>query len=71
MQLHNPSKLVYSPHVYGPSVYLQKYFLEPGFPTNMPRVWEQHFAFAQGLGTPIVIGEIGGLYKVLCLWQHS
>ena len=63
VQLRDPSKLVYSPHVYGPSVYLQHYFTAPGFPNNMPAVWEQHFAFAQGLGTPIVIGEIGGLYK--------
>ena len=63
VQLIDQSKLVYSPHVYGPSVYLQHYFTAPGFPNNMPAVWEQHFAFAQGLGTPIVIGEIGGLYK--------
>ena len=48
MQLIDQSKLVYSPHVYGPSVYLQHYFTAPGFPNNMPAVWEQHFAFAQG-----------------------
>ena len=52
-----------SPHVYGPSVYMQKYFLERSFPGNMPGIWQQHFAFAQReTGVPIVIGEIGGRY---------
>ena len=62
VQLRDQSKLVYSPHVYGPSVYMQKYFNDFNFPNNMPAVWQTHFAFAQGLGTPIVIGEIGGDY---------
>lgn len=42
---------------------MQHYFEAPGFPENMPAVWNEHFAFAQELGTPIVIGEIGGDYK--------
>jgi len=63
VKLQRPNKLVYSPHVYGPSVYMQKYFLERSFPGNMPAVWQQHFAFAQReTGVPIVIGEIGGRY---------
>ena len=41
MHLSNPEKLVYSPHVYGPSVYQQHYFDDQRFPANMPevRVW--------------------------------
>ena len=63
VKLQRPNKLVYSPHVYGPSVYMQKYFLERSFPGNMPGIWQQHFAFAQReTGVPIVIGEIGGRY---------
>jgi endoglucanase len=60
VRLRDQSKLVYSPHVYGPSVYMQHYFETFDFPNNMPAVWKEHFAFAQELGTPIVIGEIGG-----------
>ena len=61
--LSNQSKLVYSPHVYGPSVYMQHYFEGDWFPRNMPEVWQEHFAFAQELsGVPIVLGEIGGKY---------
>ena len=63
VQLRNQDKLVYAPHVYGPSVYMQSYFRSPFFPTNMPQVWQQHFAFAKAkTGRPIVLGEIGGNY---------
>ncbi|KAL1528782.1 hypothetical protein AB1Y20_010109 [Prymnesium parvum] len=61
--LDDPSKLVYSPHVYGPSVYQQHYFDDAAFPYNMPAVWDSHFAFAKELThTPIVLGEFGGRY---------
>jgi aryl-phospho-beta-D-glucosidase BglC (GH1 family) len=36
--LSNQEKLVYSPHVYGPSVYQQHYFDDRRFPANMPEV---------------------------------
>lgn len=63
VQLEHQDKLVYSPHVYGPSVYLQSYFRSPFFPGNMPSVWQQHFGFAKAkTGRPIVIGEFGGNY---------
>eukprot|EP00966_Prymnesium_polylepis_P295847 6833096-Prymnesium_polylepis.1 len=52
------AQLIYSPHSYGPSVYLQNYFKEASFPANMDAIWEWHFAFVQGLtGQPVVIGE--------------
>lgn len=63
VQLSRQEKLVYSPHVYGPSVYEQNYFSEPGFPLNMPSVWDAHFGFAKALTqTPIVLGEFGGRF---------
>merc|ERR1712146_169468 len=59
--LWNQTKLVYSPHTYGPSVYMQEYFLDPRFPHNMQSIWETHFAFAQvATKQPLVIGEFGG-----------
>ena len=66
VRLQKQEKLVYTPHVYGPSVYLQKYFQSPFFPNNMPAVWESHFAFTKEMtGRPIIIGEMGGSYEGL------
>merc|ERR1740139_1569036 len=63
VKLSDPSKLVYSPHAYGPSVYMQGYFSSGSFPANMAAVWERHWAFVQAsTGTPVVIGELGGWY---------
>eukprot|EP00965_Chrysotila_dentata_P085523 2821113-Pleurochrysis_carterae.AAC.15 len=31
----------------GPSVYMQKYFEVPEFPSNMPAIWDKHFSFVQ------------------------
>ncbi len=41
--LDNTKKLVYSPHVYGPAVYIQPYFRASNFPSNMPAIWDAHF----------------------------
>ncbi len=56
-----PSRLVFSPHVYGPGIADQSYFAAAGFPANMPAIWTTHFghlvprfAFA--------VGEFGGFY---------
>ena len=63
VQLSDPSKLVFSPHTYGPSVYEQGYFNSPVFPQNMPDIWDARFSFAPfKLGVPVVIGELGGFY---------
>ena len=61
--LSNKRRLVYSPHSYGPSVYMHDYFKERDFPNNMENIWETHFGFAQQYtGQAIVIGEMGGFY---------
>ena len=63
VQLSDPSKLVFSPHTYGPSVYEQDYFNSPVFPQNMPDIWDARFSYAPyKLGVPVVIGELGGFY---------
>lgn len=58
----DPTRLVLSPHVYGPDVYDQSYFTSADF-SHMPAIWDQHFGFAQNeLGYTIAIGEFGGKY---------
>jgi endoglucanase len=61
VRLPLPDKLVYSPHVYGPSVHAQHYFSDPSFPDNLPPIWEKHFAcvLKEGQGPAIVPGEWG------------
>jgi endoglucanase len=56
------SRLVYSPHVYGPSISAQAYFKAPDFPANMPDVWDEHFGFLFGGKHAVVPGEFGGVY---------
>lgn len=55
-------KVVLSPHVYGPDVYVQPYFNASDFPDNMTDIWETHFGYLTGLGYSVVIGEFGGRY---------
>ncbi len=57
-----PTRLVYSPHVYGPSVYPQWYFEEDDFPLNMPQIWDTHFGSLVDLGYTVIPGEFGGHY---------
>ena len=53
-------KVVYSPHVYGPSVAPQPYFSATDFPDNMPDIWNTHWAFIKGSQTAaITVGEWG------------
>lgn len=67
--LSDMSKLVYSPHEYGPTVFEQDWFLEPDFPGNMEGIWETQFNFINSTGIdvgggnitkfPLYIGELG------------
>jgi aryl-phospho-beta-D-glucosidase BglC (GH1 family)/chitodextrinase len=60
VQLSNQSKLVYSPHEYGPTVFNQSWFSAPDFPANMPGIWEEHFNFIHTRGiSPLFVGEFG------------
>jgi aryl-phospho-beta-D-glucosidase BglC (GH1 family) len=56
------SKLVYTPHSYGPSVAAMSYFTDPSFPANMPAVWDTLFGHLVGQGYTVVVGEFGGQY---------
>eukprot|EP00966_Prymnesium_polylepis_P259803 6001606-Prymnesium_polylepis.1 len=58
-----PQKLVYSPHVYGPSVAQQPYFNDGAFPRNMPTIWRTQWSQLPKLArepVPVLIGEWGG-----------
>jgi endoglucanase len=58
--LSNPSKLVYSPHEYGPTVYPQVWFSDPTFPANMPGIWEAQFNYIMTDNiSPLFVGEFG------------
>ncbi len=56
----NPAKLVYSPHDYGPEVYVQTWFNEATFPQNMAAIWDQRWGFLfKENRAPILLGEFG------------
>ena len=57
------SKLVLSPHVYGPDVYAQSYFDSGTDFSQMSEIWGTHFGFAKtDLDYTLAIGEFGGKY---------
>jgi len=71
-QLRNQSKLVLSPHAYGPSLYkmeetkqwMPQHFKQPlsRYPQALPEKWDQIWGFAPDLGLrpPLVLSETGG-----------
>lgn len=60
IRLNDPSKLVYSPHEYGPRVFAQEWFVADDFPENMEGIWEEQFNFLnKPTGSPLLIGELG------------
>jgi endoglucanase len=66
------SRLVYSPHVYGPSVYAQPYFSVAGFPNNMPGIWDPHFGYLFDGKHAVIPGEFGGRYTGSDkIWQDA
>ena len=55
-------KLVLSPHVYGPDVYMMPYFKDPSYPRNMPKIWDTHFGHMASRNA-VCAGEFGGKYR--------
>ena len=64
VRLSEPDKLVYSPHDYGPDVYVEQWFQvsNPAVLTHtLPAIWEKHWAYLQENGNaPLFVGEFGG-----------
>jgi len=62
VELNKPDRLVYTPHAYGKSVYVQPYTSDPSYPRNLAAIWDRNFGFVRSAGgPPLVIGEWGGL----------
>jgi len=56
--LKNPSKLIYSPHVFGPGVAGLEYFEDHHFPNNLEAIWSRHFGYiAKATGQPVIVGK--------------
>ena len=54
------NRLVYSPHEYPASVFVQKWFTDPAYPNNLPAVWDAAWGnVAKSGAAPIWIGEFG------------
>lgn len=63
--LSNMERLVYSPHAYGPSVFVQPYHPPnaQNFPSNLDAVWDDHWGFVKAqTNRAVVLGEWGGHY---------
>ena len=61
VRLSVKNKLVYSPHVYGPDVFMIDAFKQPDFPRNLPAIWDAQWGYLRKQKlAPIVIGEWGG-----------
>jgi len=59
------SRLTYSTHVYGPSVYVQPYFNQ-NLDTVLPEVYEAQHGFVEdATGSPVIVGEWGGTMNVI------
>jgi len=76
---HAPNKVLYSPHVYGPSVASQPYFDSAAFPSNLRAIWHQQWGHlvsgpSASDTTAVLIGEWGGRLASSdkeTIWQHE
>ena len=58
------SKVVYSPHTYGPATHDQPHFHDASFPANQPAIWDLQWGHLVVNGVaPVLVGEFGGRYK--------
>ena len=75
VRLNVPNRLVYSAHDYGPSVYMQGWFLDPEFPENLTEIWDHHWGYLVRENiAPVLVGEFGGLSvgdDVEGVWQRA
>jgi endoglucanase len=60
VRLSVPNKLVYSPHEYATSVFVQPWFNDPSFPNNLGPIWEKNWGFLRTQNiAPVLVGEFG------------
>ena len=65
VHLKEQSKLVYSPHLFGPDVIEHDYFEDRHFPENLEATWQRHFDYIPfKTGQPILVGAF--LARKMC-----
>jgi endoglucanase len=54
------NRVVYSPHDYPASIFAQTWFSDPGYPANLPGVWDANWGYlAKDNIAPVLVGEFG------------
>ena len=60
VRLNVANRLVYSPHEYAASVFVQPWFNDPAFPNNLNAIWEKNWGFLRTNNiAPVLVGEFG------------
>ena len=67
VELHDPTRLVYMAHSYGPGVHVLPYMESEDFPQNTELVWQEHFLFvlqkAEAREPASLILHLGGPFE--------
>ncbi|AWK88854.1 cellulase family glycosylhydrolase [Azospirillum thermophilum] len=64
VEFNVPNKLVYSPHVYGQSVYNFPWLQDPSYPKNLPAQYDGMWGYIYKNNiAPVLIGEFGGKFE--------
>jgi aryl-phospho-beta-D-glucosidase BglC (GH1 family) len=64
VRLNVAGRLVYSAHDYPASVFAQRWFSDPTYPSNLPGVWDSFWGYLKKGGTaPVWVGEFGTRYQ--------
>ena len=58
VQLAAPDHVIYSPHEYPASIYMQSWFSDPTYPANLASVWDTTWGDVSATA-PVLIGEFG------------
>jgi endoglucanase len=57
-------RLVYSVHEYPETVYRQSWFNDPGYPENLPAIWDKYWGYLVKENiAPVLVGEFGTRYE--------
>ena len=64
VRLDIADRLVYSTHEYPRSIHPQTWFDDPGYPDNLPAVWEKYWGYLiEENIAPVLVGEFGTRYE--------
>ena len=64
VRLEISNRVVYSTHEYPETIYPQAWFKDPGYPGNLPAVWDQYWGYLVREDiAPVLVGEFGTRYE--------